>query len=424
MRAFAFAAAGLVLLAGASGAGAAEVTRMTQRLPGERPDIAVGLLWTSDLASGALRRETTSPGGRAVVNDLRYEQTRHVLTLHGEVGLWRGLSLSLTAPFVVADDRKLSFDRQGCVAGQTCVDESRSTLLRDGVLPGAGAPTFGWDAQRGRPFERPSTDVFRGVTRRGLEWLGVGFRWRVFDEAATPVLPTWLLWLESRFAVTEEMRFDRPTGGNKAVGPGYHALVLGTAFSRRLGWAEPYVTANHLLPFAKEGSAYERYPLGEGAFSRPQQRTQLEAGLETVVWEDAPARQRVAFEFRGRAEARFAGLARGPLWEPLTGSGACATQAAACRSGIDRDFDGDGDLDPHPGVVRSPAYGLYGGDVGVQVQVGPFVRFRGLAGVAFEQPHALTDGGSPDVVLDAPGRRFRVEGARVWTITLDGVLTF
>ena len=85
-----------------------------------------------------------------------------------------------------------------------------------------------------------------------------------------------------------------------------------------------------------------------------------------------------------------------------------------------------------------------GGDVGLNVQVGKFIRFRGLFGFQSDLPHYITaaSAGVPasgNVVnqdnpaeanpiyrpaIDQPGRRFRVEGTQIWTLSLQGSMMF
>ena len=91
------------------------------------------------------------------------------------------------------------------------MNETTSTLLRDGILPGAGTARYGLDAQHSQPFERPSSRVFRGPTRRGIEYLGVGLSWAIMNQAATTPSPTWVVRVEPRFALGKEMAL-RPAG--------------------------------------------------------------------------------------------------------------------------------------------------------------------------------------------------------------------
>lgn len=410
----------------------AEVTRVVSGSgeSGDSIDFHLSLAWQHEARTASLKREMAVAGGVASrVDDLVYRQTRDVLTFRGDIGVYKDLSLFVTLPVVLADDRRLDFDRgAGCpilAAGEGCVNETTSSLLRDRIVSRPNAMgQFGWDTEHNRPFERGSESVFRGPTRRGVESLGVGASWAVFNQARDDTKPTWIMRFESRFAVSKAMRFDAAQPrANRSVGLGYTQVLLSTLASRRFGFLEPYVGFAYMLPVGM-GGVYDNPALGENAFSRPQQRVAAEAGLDITAWQDARAKQRVSFELRGRYELRIFGLAQGELWEPLSGSSACPADAAACRRDVDRDLDGDGMTDPNPGVTRSPSYGVFGGDLGISMQVGRYVRFRGLVGMILEQDRFLTDGRTGNEVYDIPGRRFFVDGGRSWNLLVDGGLLF
>jgi hypothetical protein len=100
----------------------------------------------------------------------------------------------------------------------------------------------------------------------------------------------------------------------------------------------------------------------------------------------------------------------------------------------------------YPGVTETQQYGSFGGDIGLNIQVGKYARFRGLFGLSFDEPHFITyagagidknhDGrvdssptsGEANVLyrdsIDAPGRRFRVEGTQIYSLYLEGSLMF
>jgi hypothetical protein len=433
---------GILLYAAAAPAGggprAAEVTRVVSG------SSAKGKLFDFNLTASFFRQEREAAilrefedqttGGKAIVTkDLVLHETRNVLGLRADFGLIHDVGVFVSTPLVLSHDRSLAFDRSHgeCkslmpgAASPNCVNETSSTFLRDGILPGAGAASYGWDAAHDRRFERPSEMLFRGPTRKGLEHLGLGLQGAIMNQTRDDTKPTWMARAELRLSVGDEMGFDIDSPrANTAVGLGYHQLVLGTAFSRRFSRLDPYLGAFYNIPLVPSGSRYKRYPLGRFGFDGPQHRAGVEAGSEAVLWEDARARQRVTFELRGRLELRYFGLARGELWEPLSGSAKCPAERLACRRDLDRDLDGDGAVDPNPGLTRSPSYGVVGGEAGLNVQVGRYVRFRGLAGLEREQDRFLTDGRSGADVIDAPGRRFRVEGARSWHVYFEGGLMF
>ena len=100
---------------------------------------------------------------------------------------------------------------------------------------------------------------------------------------------------------------------------------------------------------------------------------------------------------------------------------------------------------PYPGVTDIDAYGSFGGDVGLNVQVGKYIRFRGLFGLTVDAPHYITnasagvdangdgqvDSTNPKEAnpvyreaIDIPGRRFRVEDSKDWPLFFEGSLMF
>jgi len=131
------------------------------------------------------------------VSDLVYRRSRDVMQLRGEAGLFKDLSLFTVLSFVLADQRSLDFDQGNNCASQPngCVDATNSTTLRDGILPGYGT-------------QLPSTTVFRGPTRRGFEYWGLGANWAVFNQARDDTKPTWILHFETRLSLAEDMRFE------------------------------------------------------------------------------------------------------------------------------------------------------------------------------------------------------------------------
>jgi hypothetical protein len=411
---------------------AAEATRVVSA--GHRTDqyldANLSVAWSHDGKSAAILREleNQSGGGRILlVRDLAYRQSRDTLTLRVDAGLFHDLSVYAVLPVVVDDSRAIDFHGGGnCdpALAAACVDEKNATILSDGILPSSNAG-FGWDSEHNRSYQRPSETVFRGPSRRGIEYLGLGARYAIFNQTRNNVKPTWIVGLESRFAVGSDQQFDLANATkNRAVGPGYHQYVLSTVFSRRFETIDPYLGMWYMMPHAPKGSIFRRYALGTGKFSQPQHQVGTEFGVEIQAWEHPGAVQRINIEARGRLGLRLDGLAQSEFWEPLSGLSTCPGTPASCRMDVDRDLTGDGKIDPNPGVVRSPAYGLAGGDIGLNVLVGRHVRFRGLCGMTFEQSRFLTDAGSGNELYDAPGRRFYIDDSQSWHIFLDGGYLF
>src|SRR5689334_13468155 len=85
----------LVVGGGAFGAPAlaAEVTRVLSAAePGNPIDINLGLDYRYEGKSAAIKRElqsSLSPGRTEIVKDLLYAQTRHLLDIHADIGVYR-----------------------------------------------------------------------------------------------------------------------------------------------------------------------------------------------------------------------------------------------------------------------------------------------------------------------------------------------
>lgn len=407
---------GLSVLALAGGADAAEVTRVLTARSLKDFDVHLAVDYQHEASKASVKREYSQATGTAIVNDLVHRQTRDSMQLRAQAAIVQDLSLRLTGSFVIRDHRSLEFDRSGDCAASPCLE----TLLRDGILPGSPGTRWGLDAERGSPFEAPSGQVFRGPDRSGFEYLGVGLDWAAMNQTRDRTKPTWIVGLETRLSVGADQRFDpgKPTA-NRAVGLGYHQLLLTTMFSRRFGDIEPFMGGFFMQPLLTSTSVYKDQ--GEGSSARPQRRLGGQAGVEATLWESPARRSRFALEGSGHIEFRFEGLAQSELWEVLSGDSRCPSDASKCRTDVDVNSKGVG---PNSGVVRSPAYGLVGGDLGISGHLGGHARLRALCGMLFEEAHFLTDASSANTVYDVPGRRFRIEGQYTWRLLVDATATF
>ena len=413
--------AGFWLLLSAEVASAAEVTRVLSARGLKDFDVNVSLDWQHEQSKAYVRREYVQPTGTMLINDLVHRQDRDSMQLRAEAGLYRDLSFFLAGSFVLGDHRSLDFDKSGNCPSGTCLE----TLLRDGILPGTQTTTWGLDAEHGTPFAPPSQQVFRGPDRSGFEYLGLGLRWAAMNQARDRAKPTWTVGLETRLSVAGDQRFDpgKPTA-NRSVGLGYHQLIASTMFSHKFGDYEPYMGGYFMQPMLTSTSVYNN--VGTGSFASPQRRVGGEVGLEGTVWENPAIHSRLALEVSGRFEFRFEGLAQSELWEVLSGDSRCATDATRCRPGIDVDSTGTKNT-PNSGIVRSPAYGLMGGDAGFSAHFGSHVRLRALFGVLLEEAHFLTDltdAASANSIYEVPGRRFRVEGQYNWHVLVNATASF
>ena len=469
-RARALAAAAALAVLAPRASVAAEATRVVSAFDDDnRFDFNLTLSFLHEAKSAFIKRESTvtltNAAGDSVtrnelVRDLQYKQTRNVLGLRADFGVLRDVGFHVEAPIVLTDDRELDFDQSlggdctypGQAPIPSCVNAQNSTALRDGLLPGYMQNSYGVDAGHNRQFASPSQTVFSGPTRSGIEYLGLGLDWAIFNQVRDDTKPTFKVGFDARLDVGKDMRFDPLNpGGNTGVGLGYHQLIWSTTVSRRFRYFDPYFGAWYMLPVRSNGSPFQKYPVGGQTAVDPQQEAGLQIGFEQIAWERPAAQQRVTVEFRAHMQEHFYGRSHTELWEALSGSPQCATDVTKCRAdpsmaGANYGIDFDGNTpSPHPGVTETEAYASFGGNAGVNIQVGRYTRFRLLGGLAIDQPHFITfanagvdkDGsGAVELtnpneknptyreIIDNPGRRFRVEGTQIWSLMLDGSLMF
>jgi len=445
----------------------AEVTRVVSAMDGEnRFDFNLTASWIHDVKSATVKRELQSglaPRNTELIKDLQFAQTRDILNLRADVGILWDVGFHIEMPLVLADASNLDFDQSegsNChfpssdpnAPRPNCVNQDNSTMLRDHIVPVATDPatgaitSWGQDAQHNRMFTPGSTNVFRGPTRKGFEYLGLGLTWAPFNQTRDDTKPTWTLSVDAKLDVFKDKRFDpsNPTG-NTAVGQGYHQFVASTFVSKRFRWFDPYFGAWYMLPVRTNGSPFEKYGPAQSSVN-PSQQAGAMIGVEQIAWENPRGDQRVTIEGRAYVEEHFYGRGRSEIWEPLAGSSACSSaDTTACRPDVDLHYTltpNGAPIDaPHPGITEIESYGTVGGDFGLNVQVGRFIRFRSLFGLRTDMPHLITDAsmgrdnGSAVVapedtnptyrpIIDQPGRRFRVEGTKIWTLFIQGSMMF
>jgi hypothetical protein len=452
-----------VVLLGTSARGA-EVTRVVSAQGEDNKfDFSLTLWWLHQSESSFVKRESQSvyAAQTELIKDLKYAASRDTLNFRADFGLLWDVGIHIQAPLVLSASSSLSFDQSeggNCIypnntSGQrpTCVNQDNSTILRDGILPVATDPVsgqvtgWGLDAPHGRTFPTSSTGVFQSPTRRGFENLGIGVTWAAFNQLRDDTKPTWTLSFDALLDVFKDMAFDpaNPTA-NTAVGPGYHQLVFSTWVSKRFRYFDPFIGAWYMMPVRTNNSIFQTYP--NQTTNTPQQQAGVVAGTELVAWENVPARQRVTIEVRGHLQEFFFGRGYSEIWQPLAGRSDCNENSPAnCRAGIDLQYmDGNNLVQrPYPGVTDIDPYAALGGELGLNIQVGRYVRFHGLGGVTANAPHFIT-GTSPGVdlngdgrvdateptnaayreAIDIPGRRFRVEGTVIWNLLIEGSMMF
>ncbi|HXJ21699.1 MAG TPA: hypothetical protein VMT03_15855 [Polyangia bacterium] len=433
----------MLILVAAAGAGtrahAAEVTRVVSALDADDTwDFNLTATWLHDVKTAAVNVEQETGTGATLARDLKYAQTSDVLNLRVDFGVLWDVGLHVQAPLVLYDSNHLDYDKD--------VGISNSTFV--GTFAGGDAATTPTG---------PGSRVFTSPTRKGFENLGLGVTWAVFNQRRDDTKPTWTLSFDALLDVFKDMRYDPASpNGNTAVGLGYHQLIWTTWVSKRFRHFDPFFGASYMLPIRTNGSIFQDQGGGQTAVN-PQQVANAVIGLEVIAWENAARQQRVTVEARAHMEEHFAGRGYSELWEPLSGSSTCqagGTDLTGCRASLDQVTQAaviNGVTQPtvtraapYPGVTDIEAYGSFGGDLGLNVQVGPYIRFRSLFGLSYDEPHFITnaspgvpgpdgrvDSNNPSQAnptyresIDLPGRRFRVEQSETWHLVVEGALMF
>jgi hypothetical protein len=416
----------------ASVAGAAEVTRVVSALDqNDTFDFNLTATWLHDVHTAAVNREDENLGGpnAQLVRDLKYAQTTDVLNLRADFGILWDVGLHVQLPIVLASSNNLTFD-QG-------VTPANSTFVQQGIYPA---------------YQPPSSTVFQSPTRSGPQSLGVGLNWAFCNQRRDDTKPTWTLGFDAMLDIFKDQRFDPANpNGNTATGLGYHQLIWSTWISKRFRYFDPYFGASYMLPIRTNGSIFQSEGPTESN-SGPQQMAAVVIGVEEIAWENPATLQRVTIEVQGHMEEHFAGRGFSELWEPLSGSPQCTP----CRPSLDEvtqsPVSANGVLgtpvtaaSPYPGVSNIDAYGSFGGDLGLNVQVGKYIRFRSLFGLTVDAPHFITNAsagidanGNGQVnsadpreanpvyreSIDIPGRRFKIEESKDWRLLVQGSLMF
>jgi hypothetical protein len=419
----------MLLAVSVRSARAAEVTRVVTALDeNDTFDFNLTAAWYHDARSAAINRELDGPAGLQVVRDLKYAQTTDLLDLRTDFGILWDVGLHVDLPIILSQSNNLTFDQN--------INAGNSSFVRDGIYPA---------------YSGTSSTVFKSPNRGGLQYLGLGIQWAAFNQKRDDTKPTWTLGFDADLDIFKDMRFDPANpNANTAVGLGYHQLIWSTWVSKRFRHFDPYFGATYMLPIRTNGSIYQ--DLGGGQSSvNPQQLAAVIIGVEQVAWENPSGDQRVTIELQAHAAEHFAGRATSELWEPLTGHPGCTltggTVTEQCRTSLDVTTDATGNphAGPYPGVTDVDAYGSFGGEAGLNIQVGKYIRFRSLFGMTFDAPHFITnasagvdtnhdgrvDSADPKEAnptyresIDIPGRRFRVEDSKDWHLFVQGSLMF
>lgn len=466
---------------------------------GDPFDLNLSLGFHQHWERGEIRREgNRGPDGEPatnagfvsnVENIASYKHTTSTLNMRADVGIYKDLALFFRLPLILADDRSLD------------------------DLDGSKGPV---NAKFGRAYDPATGDPFfklpfSSPTRSGIDYVAAGLRWSVFNHTRDNTKPTWTWEVEGRFGVGEPLHAcnanpetipdaalgaanttgkkyaqcpgltsdpdERPINGadgrwyrnpslagrSPGISRGTNALRVGTLFSNRFRYVEPYGGFWFMAEWQKSGNDIGNYGDIEGIITnRPPLRGGLTGGLMVHPWENREQYQRFTMDLRFNGQYVSQGRDYTPLFDALGSSNASSLVAPNPAEYI-ASTDASGQVIStgnykkpfaFTGVTDVEAHGMFGGSLGFIVQAAQFIRFNMGGGVTYVQSHLVSasDACNPDFtpsaggagrcrtggtgnvtgapnpnhrsVIDLPGRRFRVAETYIWDAWISGTVMF
>ena len=345
-----------------------------------------------------------SHGELLQVKELRYQETRHEVIPRARFGLWHDLELFIEAPIVVQSEQEIRFAGDGGDPDSVAITAENSS-----IAPGERAN--GDDPEN--LFEVPGALPKRagfGDMMVMVRWSPVAYE-RSGKRAGHEELPSdftrmrgdWTLEFGWRIPTGEQMEH-----GNEGVGRGVHELVLGTAFSRRFNYVDPYIGLRGILSVPSGDSLFKDYG-DQQEHVGPGPRGEFEFGAEIVPYQDNEKGMKVLIDLGLEAIWRGEGRDYTELFDAFaSGAGTCDptgpsgdTNCARYNPDSQSVLRGEGGIgEPHDGITTVEQYMTFRAHLGLGLHVRKYVRFALEAGIAHDTEHFLS---SADIGRDLDG---------------------
>ncbi len=410
--------------------------------------------------SANIRRETAlaqpglSTGGFVAANEnvAAFSQSLTTLEVGAQVGIFRDLALTFRLPIILADARELT-DLDG--------SSRNPQRLQDPV----------GDTLFSVPFKSP--------TRSGIDWLGIGIDYAIYNQQRDRSKPTWVIGADTRIAIGPRLHACNDNAQVKCPDPanagapsrdpgisrGMNSVGIHTIFSRRFGYIEPYTGFGLRLDFPQSNSDFGATSDLRGTLlNRPPAQGTFTVGMEVFPWENRERFQRVGIDAKLRGTYHSPGREYSELFDAL-GSSQARSLRQPNPGGYRAGADGLASVvDPaaakvyFTGITDQHAFGSFGASVGATWQAGEYLKFNAGIGLTYAQSHLITSGDAcnPDLkgdlggsgpcrsgttststgtvtgvpnpnhrpVIDLPGRRFSVDDATIVDLWLSGIVMF
>jgi hypothetical protein len=303
---------------------AAEVTRIASSFEPDDPfGMFLDVSFVRDQHKGEIAREVHQGGDVQELPELRYLMVDNRLAFDLRIGLWQDVEIKYSIPIIFALNQSWGFAGGNDAVTSTIIN---NCLQPDGVLRDSTCLATG-------AGQLPIFDVPNESFRGGIGNMHFGLSYALFNERKDRTKPTWLLGIDYE-APTAELRNPSVTTASDdrgEIGDRIHRYTFFTAFSKRLGLADPYFklqytaaargpgwysncdtpsALNMSVPSNCRTGAWTREETG----IRPPQTAGVLFGSEFNVHEIATEHQRVAIDLRTVANY----VSQGRYYNPLT----------------------------------------------------------------------------------------------------------
>lgn len=390
------------------------------------------------------------------VKELRYQRVTHEVVPRARFGLWHDLELMIEAPIVVQDEQTIRFAGDGGDPDGVAITAENSS-----IAPGPGNdadntdPENLFDVPPALPKRAGFGDMLIMVRYSPVAYERSGER-AGHDELpsdATRLRGDWTIEFGWRIPTGEVME-----GGNEAVGRGVHELTLGTAFSRRFNYIDPYAGVHGTLVLPSDDSLFKDYKDAQEHVG-PGPRAEFELGAEIVPYEDHQKGMKVLIDLGVGAVWHAEGRDYSELFDALASAGDtcdpsgpdgdvnCPRYNPNSRSVLS---EPDGVGAAHDGITTVEEYMTFRAHVGLGLHVRKYVRFAIEAGIAHDTEHFISNADigrdldgtrlveprdnthwnpeehNPAYVsaIDEVGRRLRIEESTIFDVTASLQLSF
>ncbi|HMJ15960.1 MAG TPA: hypothetical protein VK524_31305 [Polyangiaceae bacterium] len=411
-----------------------------------------------------------------------YQETTSRLNTRAEIGLFRDVALIVRVPIILANDRKLE-GASGSESQQSTrlVGLPGEQLFR---LPFT-SPTRSGVEYLAVGADVAIMNQFRDSTKPS--WVvGLEGRFSVSEPMhACNKKPSALNVVSEQIECAEPSDINRNgvsgefqdaegndlegsfSGGRSAgVSRGTTALELHTYLSKRIKYVEPYAGFRALFEFQNGSSDYGSTDFEGSIVNHPPLQGTLLVGTNIIPWEVRDSHQRIAIDVRASGTYVSEGRDYSELFDALGSS-----DAPSLRTPLYAEYQANPDPEPNvPSVVKTSServyftgltdvqqHGVYNFSTSFTWQAGRYVKFNvggaytlvqghlisfdqpcnadfdddvGKSGPCREQssPGEFEATGIPNpnyrAVINAPGRRFKVDDAHLFDVWLNATVMF